>query len=68
MPWAVARCAMASAYYAMALVGGCPAKVIKYRDAEEYKRLKEQGLIYLTLKKQGKTRLKDEERCEKVER
>ena len=52
----------------MALVGGCPAKVIKYRDAEEYKRLKEQGLIYLTLKKQGKTRLKDEERCEKVKK
>lgn len=50
----------------MALVGGCPAKVIKYRDEEEYKRLKEQGLIYLTLKNQGKTRLKDEERCEKV--
>lgn len=24
----------------MALVGGCPAKVIKYRDEEEYKRLK----------------------------
>ncbi len=50
----------------MALVGGCPAKVIKYRDKDEYDRLKKEGLIYLTMKKQGKTRLNEEERCEKV--
>lgn len=39
----------------MAVVGGCPAKIIRYRDAEKYNRLKLQGRIYLTLKKNGQT-------------
>ena len=50
----------------MALVGGCPAKVIKYRDVEKYQRLKKQGKIYLTLKAEGKTIIDDEERCFKA--
>ncbi len=40
---------------AMAVVGGCPAKVIKYRDEEKYNQMKLEGKIYLTLKKNGKT-------------
>ena len=44
----------------MALVGGCPAKVIKYRDGEKYNRLKREEKIYLTLKKNGKT-IRDEQ-------
>ena len=44
----------------MALVGGCPAKVIKYRDEEKYTRLKQEGKIYLTLKREGKT-IRDEQ-------
>jgi len=31
----------------MAVVGGNPAKVIKYRDRETYERLKAEGTIYL---------------------
>ena len=31
----------------MALVGGCPAKIIKYRDKNQYDKLKEEGKIYL---------------------
>lgn len=33
-----------------AVVGGNPAKVIKYRDKERYLKLKEEGKIYLKLK------------------
>ena len=47
----------------MALVGGCPARIIAYRDAEIYQRLKEEGKIYLSMKAAGKTRIQDEERC-----
>jgi hypothetical protein len=36
-------------------VGGCPAKIIKYRDEEKYNRLKQEGKIYLILKQHGKT-------------
>lgn len=39
----------------MAVVGGCPAKIIKYRDEEKYNRLKQEGKIYLVLKQNGKT-------------
>lgn len=45
-----------------AIVGGCPAKVIKYRDIDKYLRLKSEGKIYLTLKAKGKTVLNDQER------
>ena len=47
----------------MALVGGCPARIIAYRDAEIYQRLKKAGKIYLSMKAAGKTRIQDEERC-----
>lgn len=39
----------------LAIMGGCPAKVIKYRNDKEYFKLKEEGKIYLTYKKEGKT-------------
>jgi acetyltransferase-like isoleucine patch superfamily enzyme len=32
----------------MAVVGGCPAKIIKYRDEDKYNKLKQEGKIYLT--------------------
>ncbi|MDR1678858.1 MAG: acyltransferase [Prevotellaceae bacterium] len=38
------------------VVGGNPAKLIKYRDIENYKKNLEEGNIYLKLKKEGKTR------------
>lgn len=40
----------------MALVGGNPAKVIKYRDESVYEHLKESKQIYLDLKRLGKTK------------
>jgi len=45
-----------------ALVGGTPAKVIKYRDVKVYNKLKDDGRIYLTLKKGGKTIINDSDR------
>ncbi|MFF2890551.1 acyltransferase [Paenibacillus sp. NPDC057967] len=36
-----------------AVVGGNPAKIIKYRDQEHYERLKEQGQYYMNYRKQG---------------
>lgn len=39
----------------LAVVGGCPAKIIKYRDEEKYNRLNQEGKIYLILKQHGKT-------------
>lgn len=50
----------------LALVGGCPAKVIKYRNSEKYNQLKDSGKIYLTLKRQGKTIIDESERIHKV--
>ena len=47
----------------LALVGGVPAKVIKYRDANQYNELKNRNAIYLDLKMAGKTVLNDDERC-----
>lgn len=46
----------------MAIAGGCPAKVIKYRNAEKYNLLKSNGKIYLTYKKEGKTICDEEKR------
>ena len=43
----------------LALVGGCPAKVIKYRNKEKYEKLKSEEKIYLSLKRQGKTIIND---------
>ena len=40
----------------LAVIGGNPAKVIKYRDRETYERLKAEGRIYLRLVKEGKMR------------
>lgn len=47
----------------MALVGGCPARIILYRDEDVYQRLKKSGKIYLSMKAAGKTKLLDAERC-----
>lgn len=45
-----------------AVVGGNPAKIIKYRDLENYNRCKSNDLIYLKLKREGKTILQDTKR------
>jgi acetyltransferase-like isoleucine patch superfamily enzyme len=45
-----------------AIVGGCPARIIKYRDINKYLRLKETGKIYLSFKALGKTVLDDNSR------
>lgn len=39
---------------AFAVVGGNPAKVIKYRDKDKYMELKKQGKIYLYMREEGK--------------
>lgn len=46
-----------------AVVGGCPAKIIKYRDVENYTKLKKEKAIYLDLKAKGLTITNDKERC-----
>ena len=46
-----------------AIVGGCPAKVIKYRDVDNYKKLKSEGAIYLEYKNKGLTEIDDSKRC-----
>lgn len=48
----------------LALVGGCPAKVIKSRDKETYERLKKEEKVYLTMKKLGKTITNEKERIQ----
>lgn len=48
----------------MAVVGGNPMRIIKYRDAENYNRLKAEGQIYMALKAQGKTITDEKQRCE----
>lgn len=48
---------------AMAVVGGCPAKLIKYRDESKYLQLKSENKIYLEQKAQGRTELDDSKRC-----
>ena len=45
-----------------AIVGGCPAKIIKFRNVDNYLNLKEKGLIYLTMKAKGLTIVKESER------
>lgn len=47
----------------LAVVGGCPAGIIKYRDESEYTGLKSSGQIYLKLKQQKKIRQNEDERC-----
>lgn len=46
----------------LSIVGGCPAQVLKYRNREKYEKLKKEGRIYLTLKRQGKTIKNENER------
>ena len=46
----------------MAIVGGCPAKILKYRDEDKYRRLKKEHKIYLTSKKNGQTILDEQAR------
>lgn len=41
-----------------AIVGGNPAKVIKYRDLDKYEELKNKGNIYLKAKLEGKVKMK----------
>lgn len=48
----------------LAVVGGNPMRVIKYRDSEKYYRLKQQGQIYMALKAEGKTITNEAQRCE----
>ena len=45
-----------------AVVGGNPAKIIKYRDIENYKTCLETNNIYLIKKKTGKTKQNDKDR------
>ena len=47
----------------MAVVGGNPAKVIKYRDEEKYNVLKSEGRIYMAAKLNGETVTNEKERC-----
>lgn len=49
-----------------AIVGGCPAKIIKYRDINKYNLLKKEGAIYLTLKANGRTSIKDTDRIKQM--
>jgi maltose O-acetyltransferase len=46
-----------------ALVGGNPAKILKYRDIENYRKNLETERIYFKMKKEGKTITNDKERC-----
>ena len=48
----------------LAVVGGNPARVIKYRNADTYYQVKAEGQIYMALKAQGKTITNEEQRCE----
>jgi acetyltransferase-like isoleucine patch superfamily enzyme len=49
-----------------AVVGGCPAKVIKYRNVEKYTKLKKEKAIYLDLKAKGLTITNDKDRCQTI--
>jgi acetyltransferase-like isoleucine patch superfamily enzyme len=46
-----------------AVVGGNPAKILKYRDIENYRKNLEAERIYFKMKKEGKTITNDKERC-----
>lgn len=46
----------------MAIVGGNPCRVLKYRDVEKYRLNKSKGNIYLTLKREGKTEIDEKKR------
>lgn len=48
----------------LAVVGGNPMRIIKYRDAENYYSLKSKGRIYMALKLQGETIVDEQQRCE----
>ncbi len=50
---------------ACAVVGGNPARVLKYRDRERYDTLKASDSIYLKLKQQGVTLLDEKQRSQK---
>jgi serine acetyltransferase len=51
----------------LAVVGGNPIKIIKYRDAERYNSLKREGRIYMALKLRGETITDEKQRCEERE-
>ena len=48
----------------MAVVGGNPARIIKYRNTDAYNNLKQEGKIYMALKQQGLTITDEKQRCE----
>ncbi len=50
----------------LAIVGGCPAKVIKYRDKEKYDALKSKDRIYLNLKRKGNTITDESKRIQRI--
>ncbi len=50
-----------------AVVGGCPAKIIKYRDIDKYQELKTNRRIYLTLKSQGQTIKNEQNRVRRMD-
>ncbi len=52
----------------LAIIGGNPAKIIKYRDAEKYRRLKENDCIYLKYKSEGKTETDEKKRINIINR
>lgn len=52
----------------LALVGGNPARIIKYRDKEKYDKLKGEGMCYLKLKREGKVQVNEAKRCVRIER
>jgi maltose O-acetyltransferase len=50
----------------LAIVGGCPAKIIKYRDKEKYDSLKSKDRIYLNLKHKGDTITDESKRIRRI--
>lgn len=52
----------------LAIVGGNPVKVIKYRDESHYNNLKRNNSIYLINKKNGKTETKEDKRANYIKK
>jgi len=46
----------------LSIIGGNPAKIINYRDAEKYRRLKDDDCIYLKYKLEGRTEMDENKR------
>lgn len=50
----------------LAIVGGCPSRILKMRDKERYYTLKDTGQIYLEMKNKGMTNTSDSARVVNV--